>query len=152
MKVMAKELDIPVLLLSQLNRGIDMRKGSDAEPVLSDLRESGAIEQDADIVLFIHKPKTEGIPEEDEDGINRDYDAKIKIAKHRNGETGSFNLHWHGEWTTFENITGGNRPHPTENDPDISQTIKPQPTDATNTPVPLPEIVPVQDSTVSDVW
>ena len=99
-KIMAKELDIPVLLLSQLNRGIEARKGVDGKPMLSDLRESGAIEQDADIVMFIHKEKPdEGVmptgPQE----------AEIVIAKHRNGPLDNIKLHWVGEWTSFVNPT-----------------------------------------------
>jgi len=98
-KIMAKELDIPVLLLSQLNRGIESRKGQDAKPVLSDLRESGAIEQDADVVMFIHKEKVDNAEEEGDDG-----EAEIIIAKHRNGPTGNVKLKWRGEWTTFTNL------------------------------------------------
>jgi replicative DNA helicase len=107
MKVMAKELDIPVLLLAQLNRGIEARRGQDSEPVLSDLRDSGAIEQDADIVMFIHKPKEEQTEILPEDGqkFSRDYRAKVIIAKHRNGPTGTFDLQFKGEWTSFLNPT-----------------------------------------------
>ncbi len=103
MKMMAKELEIPVLLLSQLNRGIEARTGKNEndEPMLSDLRESGAIEQDADIVLFIHKPKTETQSEQNEH--SRDYEAKIIIAKNRSGPTPYFKLQFIGELTTFLN-------------------------------------------------
>ena len=98
MKILAKELNIPVLLLSQLNRGIEQRKGLDSKPVLSDLRESGAIEQDADIVLFIHKEKNE------ETGSAADsHEAEIVVAKHRNGPLGNIKLNWVGEWTSFVN-------------------------------------------------
>ena len=137
MKIMAKELDIPVLLLSQLNRQIETeaRRGkNDVEPVLSDLRESGAIEQDADIVLFIHKPKTGGGEETAEMRV-RDYTAKIKIEKHRNGETGAFMLDYHSEYTTFEN-----------------PGAKAKADDLPKVAGPLPEIMPVADSTVSDVF
>ncbi len=136
MKIMAKELDIPVILLSQLNRGVESRRGVDSEPVLSDLRESGAIEQDADIVMFIHKPKMEG---EGEETKNRDYEAKIIMAKHRNGPTGAFSLKFVGEWTTFVNADSNEKP-------------KNAPTGAPNTNVKMPEIVPVGDSDVSDVF
>jgi replicative DNA helicase len=142
MKILAKELDIPVLLLSQLNRQIETetRRGrNDVEPVLSDLRESGAIEQDADIVLFIHKPKAEA-----NEGIQAErqtsYTAKIKIEKHRNGETGHFPLYYHSEYTTFENPTGGIKAEKQPGD------------DLPNVSTPLPEIMPVQDSSVSDIW
>jgi replicative DNA helicase len=141
MKIMAKELECPVLLLSQLNRGIEARKGQDAEPVLSDLRESGAIEQDADIVMFIHKPKAEDA----EDVVCEDYDAKIIIAKHRNGRIGNFNLRWHGEYTTFENAAGGYAGYKEEPDKKGGMT-------APKTSAPLPEIVPISDSTITDVF
>lgn len=103
MKMMAKELEIPVLLLSQLNRGIESRttKNENDEPVLSDLRESGAIEQDADIVMFIHKPKTETQGEQNEH--SRDFEAKIIIAKNRSGATLYFKLQFIGALTTFLN-------------------------------------------------
>ena len=103
MKMMAKELEIPVLLLSQLNRSVESRtaKNENDEPMLSDLRESGAIEQDADIVLFIHKPKTETQSEQNEH--SRDYEAKIIIAKNRSGPTPYFKLQFIGELTTFLN-------------------------------------------------
>jgi replicative DNA helicase len=141
MKIMAKELDVPVMLLSQLNRGIETRRGTESEPVLSDLRESGAIEQDADIVMFIHKPKTEGGEEEQqEDKVNKsnDYEAKIILAKHRNGPTGSFQLHYHGEWTTFMN-------------PNSRKEVV-TPASAPKVNITLPEIVPIEDSSVSDVF
>lgn len=104
-KIMAKELDVPVLLLSQLNRGIESRKGADSKPMLSDLRESGAVEQDADIVMFIHKEKRE----ESEDGeitrpVNETEEIELVIAKHRNGPVGSVKVGWVGEWTSFVNL------------------------------------------------
>ncbi|MCL2569577.1 MAG: replicative DNA helicase [Firmicutes bacterium] len=95
-KIMAKELNVPVLLLSQLNRGIEARKGMDSRPVLSDLRESGAIEQDADIVMFIHKEKSEDNQPVEE--------VELVVAKHRNGPTGIIKLKWIGENTRFENM------------------------------------------------
>ena len=98
-KIMAKELDVPVLLLSQLNRGIEGRKGADSRPMLSDLRESGAIEQDADIVMFIHREKSEENEEEVKVG-----EVELVVAKHRNGPTGTVKLGWHSESTTFKNL------------------------------------------------
>lgn len=97
LKGMAKELNVPVLALSQLSRGIEMR-GPAAKPKLSDLRESGSIEQDADVVMFIYR----------EDKVKENSDKKniasIMIEKHRNGPTGSADLYFHEESTTFRNL------------------------------------------------
>lgn len=89
LKAIAKELDVPILALSQLNRSVESREGK--RPQLSDLRESGAIEQDADIVCFIHRPEYFGITE-DEDGNSLIGLAEIIIAKHRNGAIGDVRL------------------------------------------------------------
>ena len=83
--IIAKELDVPVIALSQLSRAVETRGGS-KRPLLSDLRESGAIEQDADIVSFIFRPEYYGLTEwDDEDGTPCDGQAEFIIAKHRNG-------------------------------------------------------------------
>lgn len=99
MKIAAKELDVPILLLSQMSREVEKRNTK--EPQMSDLRESGAIEQDADIILFIyreHKETDTNIPEEERNKV------EIHIAKHRNGSTGKVPLRWRGSYVTFEDI------------------------------------------------
>lgn len=103
LKGLAKELDIPILALSQLNRGVESREGAEGKrPQLSDLRESGAIEQDADMVLFVHRPEYYRIFEDD-NGRNLKGMAQIIIAKHRKGATGDVLLTFRGEFTRFEN-------------------------------------------------
>ena len=102
LKGLAKELNIPILALSQLNRGVEGREGNEGKrPQLSDLRESGAIEQDADMVLFVHRPEYYRIYQ-DEHGNDLHGVAQILIAKHRKGGTGDVNLHFRGEFTRFE--------------------------------------------------
>lgn len=85
-KIMAKEMNIPVILLCQLNREVTKRKGADRYPQLSDLRESGAIEQDADIVMFLHRDYLMGI-EQDEGGNNTERQADLVVRKWRNGKS-----------------------------------------------------------------
>lgn len=104
LKGLAKELDIPIIALSQLNRGVEARQGNEGKrPQLADLRESGAIEQDADIVCFIHRPEYYRITE-DESGNSLIGMAEIIIAKHRNGPTGIANMRFDNEYARFENI------------------------------------------------
>ena len=103
LKGLAKELNIPILALSQLNRGVENREGNEGKrPQLSDLRESGAIEQDADMVLFVHRPEYYRIYQ-DEKGNDMHGVAQVLIAKHRKGGTGDVNLKFRGEFTRFEN-------------------------------------------------
>jgi replicative DNA helicase len=103
LKGLAKDLDIPILALSQLNRGVENREGVDGKrPQLSDLRESGAIEQDADMVIFVHRPEYYGLYQ-DEKGRDLHGMAQIIIAKHRKGATGDVLLTFRGEYTRFEN-------------------------------------------------
>ena len=99
LKILAKELQIPVIALSQLSRATESR--TDHKPMLSDLRESGAIEQDADIVMFIHREDYYN-PETEKKNI-----AEIIIAKNRSGETGTVELAWLGQYTKFANLYRG---------------------------------------------
>lgn len=103
LKVLAKELDIPIIALSQLSRAVEAR--TDHRPMLSDLRESGSIEQDADVVMFIYREDKyrDDLPEEDKNK------AEIIIAKQRNGATGTVMLGWQGEYTKFVNLERSRR-------------------------------------------
>lgn len=107
-KALAKELDIPIIALSQLNRGVEGREGYEGKrPQLSDLRESGAIEQDADIVCMIHRPEYYRIFE-DPHGNDLHGKAEIIIAKHRNGGVGDVRLRFQGEYARFSNESDDN--------------------------------------------
>ncbi len=102
LKIMSKELEIPVITLSQLNRMSEARK--DKRPQVSDLRESGAIEQDADIVMLLYNPDT---AEEGED-VQKSNIIECIVAKHRGGECRTINLAWRGEYTKFMNLDNRN--------------------------------------------
>ena len=101
LKILAKEVNVPVLALSQLNRAVESRKG---RPQLADLRESGAIEQDADIVMFIHRPDKGATEKEIAEGKVQKNVAEIIIEKHRSGPTGTVKLFFKGECTKFLNL------------------------------------------------
>ena len=100
LKVLARELNVPVLAAAQLSRAVEQR--TDKEPQLSDLRESGSLEQDADIVMFIHRPEMY-----EKDTLRQNL-AQIKIAKHRNGPTGSVDLVFRSNIAKFENAALSN--------------------------------------------
>ncbi len=103
LKALARELELPVIAISQLSRASEQR-GGDRKPILSDLRDSGAIEQDADVVIFIHRPEMyEGAV--DKDGNSLEGKANVIVAKHRNGPTGDLELHFHKAHTLFANYT-----------------------------------------------
>jgi len=104
LKGLAKELDIPIIALSQLNRGVEARQGVEGKtPQLSDLRESGAIEQDADLVCFIHRPEYYHLYNDDKTGKDLRGLAQIIVAKHRNGATDSIWLRFRGKYAKFQN-------------------------------------------------
>ncbi|MGC9343008.1 MAG: replicative DNA helicase [Bacteroidales bacterium] len=102
LKGIAKELNVPIIALSQLNRSVETRSGS-KRPQLSDLRESGAIEQDADLVLFIHRPEKYGM-DVDEEGNSVRGLAEILVAKHRNGAVGDIHLKFREEFAKFSDL------------------------------------------------
>jgi replicative DNA helicase len=102
LKALAKELNVPVIALSQLSRAVEMRGGT-KKPQLSDLRESGSIEQDADIVSFIYRPEYYQITE-DEDGNSQKGVAEIIVAKHRNGATDTVRLRFTEEFAKFSDL------------------------------------------------
>jgi replicative DNA helicase len=101
-KSIAKELDVPIIALSQLSRSVETR-GGDRRPILSDLRESGAIEQDADIVSFIYRPEYYGI-DEDADGNATAGTGELIVAKHRNGALGTVRMKFVGRLAKFANL------------------------------------------------
>ena len=100
LKALARELNIPVLVMSQLNRQAENR--DDHRPRLSDLRESGDIEQDADVVLLLHRPD---YYHRDDPYYKPSNIAEVSIAKHRNGPCGMIELEWDAEATRFRNKT-----------------------------------------------
>jgi len=97
LKLLAREFKIPILALSQLSRGLESR--TDKRPTLSDLRESGALEQDADVVMFLYREEVYNPDNKDELGS-----AELNISKHRAGPLGKVRLAWLAAYTRFENF------------------------------------------------
>ncbi len=120
LKALAKELNIPVLALSQLSRAVETRPGQTKRPILSDLRESGAIEQDADLVLFIYRAEYYKI-DEFEDGSPTQGVSEIIISKHRNGAVGEVKLRFIADFARFENYSHSGQRFSVE---DVSSGIK----------------------------
>jgi replicative DNA helicase len=104
LKALAKELNVPVVALSQLSRAPEQRTGDNKRPQLSDLRESGAIEQDADLIMFLFRQEFYDGPV-DKDGNSLEGKAEVIVGKQRNGPIGIVNLHFHKNYTRFENFS-----------------------------------------------
>lgn len=110
LKILARELDVPVIALSQLSRRLEDRQ--DKRPQLSDLRESGSLEQDADVVIFLHRPEMFRSEKGDAADNSDKGVAEVIIGKHRAGPTGTIKLVFFGEHTKFENMARGFQPEP----------------------------------------
>ena len=134
LKSLAKELQVPVIALSQLSRAVEVRGGS-KRPQLSDLRESGSIEQDADIVSFIYRPEYYQM-HEDDDGTSLKGIAEVIVAKHRNGATDTVKLRFTDQFARFSNL----------DDPDFGSF----PGDVFNTPLPAPTGIITRSSRMND--
>jgi len=114
LKALAKELDVPVVAISQLSRAPEQRGGEHRRPQLSDLRESGAIEQDADVVCFIYRQEFYDGPVDPKSNESIEGIAEVIVGKQRNGPTGTVKLHFKKEYTRFDNYTSRDAPPPQE--------------------------------------
>ncbi|MCY4160466.1 MAG: replicative DNA helicase [Flavobacteriaceae bacterium] len=133
-KALAKELNIPIVALSQLNRAVEKREKY--RPQLSDLRESGAIEQDADIVAFLYRPRLYGIETWD-DGSSTENEAEIIISKHRNGTLDSFRIGFNGEISKFSDDRIQHQFKRTTNPQKIPSKMNDSKTSMDENPMPL---------------
>ena len=140
LKIMAKELNVPVIALSQL------RRIQSKEPQLSDLRESGAIEQDADIVMFINRPEATATAEELASGKIVKGAAELILAKHRNGEQGRVQMKFIGECTKFVDVDEQNR----DDEPPVFGQRQPEAFDENPTPSAFPEPPPYTEEPPTD--
>lgn len=138
LKGLAKELNIPIIALSQLNRGVESREGNEGKrPQLSDLRESGAIEQDADMVCFIHRPEYYKIFQDEKTGKDLRGMAEFIIAKHRNGAVDTVLMRFIGKYTRFMNEEDNSIvPPPSENGGKVFGSRMNAPIGSTATPPP----------------
>lgn len=103
LKILARELEVPIILCSQLSRGPESRKDDNHRPIMADLRESGAIEQDADVIMLLYRPAVYA-PKDDPEAL-ADNSAEVIVAKHRNGPTATVTLSWQGAYVRFTNRT-----------------------------------------------
>lgn len=142
LKVMARELNVPVIVLSQLSRAVETRSGH--KPVLSDLRESGAIEQDADIVMFIHREDMYNDTVEAANP-NQGIVAELLIAKHRNGSLGSVKMLWLPETTTFTNL-------PKDSNSISLEKLAPKVNTSKVKEEDLPKIAPIEETDITDIF
>ncbi len=153
LKILAKEVNVPVLALSQLNRAVESRKG---RPQLADLRESGAIEQDADIVMFIHRPDKGATEKEIAEGKVQKNVAEIIIEKHRNGPTGIVKLYFKGECTKFINLNEETGEPDDEAGDNVIKSHESKPVvsgyDDLPTPPPIEQTPPVAESVDDEIF
>jgi replicative DNA helicase len=120
LKRIAKELGVPVVALAQLNRGVEGRTGEQRKPVLSDLRESGSIEQDADLIMMLYREEYYDHDNPDIKGM-----AEVLIRKHRNGPIGDIKLKWEGQYGKFSKWEGPPQ-HPMAPDPSLAAQSAPR--------------------------